>query len=409
MKNDKAFTVVELLSVLVILTIISLILTPHIVNIVTKVRNDINRRSVDGYGRAVEYAMAHYQLKNSKYPDEFDQLEIEYNGNNVVCETSRINYDYSIYLSGCKVNGRIVKDDKEIDGYYHYGELRLTNEEYVSLYGKNLEKAIANYYSEYDTYPQDYSLLKLDYIDKTVKCDVSINYDGKVYLTACNLDGEEVKDLNTDDGYYHYGNFVPSYVIGDEIIYKGIEFYVIKDSTTMSENVTLLKKEPLTVDEVNTYGGVGTENNHVNRYTKSSIGTAYNYNGYGGMTYYSSETCGYLEGVKITTGCTTDYMKSEIKYVVDAWALDELDLNDLSKDQTGYSARLITMDEYENIDATYSWRYSKSYNYWTMSPQGSSNIYVYRIYHNGNTLNSDIGTGGQYPVRPVINLRKSAI
>ena len=80
----------------------------------------------------------------------------------------------------------------------------------------------------------------------------------------------------------------------------------------------MLKAEPLTVLEVNTYG-VG----HINRYTSESIETAYDQNGYGGMAYYTSETCGFPNGSYTYAGCITDYSQSEIKYVVDAWASDK--------------------------------------------------------------------------------------
>ena len=44
--------------------------------------------------------------------------------------------------------------------------------------------------------------------------------------------------------------------------------------------------------------------------------TAENQNGYGGMVYYSSSTCGYPtagSGVGVSTGCTNDYKTSDIK------------------------------------------------------------------------------------------------
>ena len=124
----NAFTLIELIAVLVILAVISLIVAPFLLNTIRRVKDVANKRSVDGYGRAVEYAMASYQLEHLAYPDTFDKLEIEYKGNKVECKTNRINPDYSIYLSECKVNGKLVKNDKEIDGYYHYGILKMTNQ-----------------------------------------------------------------------------------------------------------------------------------------------------------------------------------------------------------------------------------------------------------------------------------------
>ena len=96
-----------------------------------------------------------------------------------------------------------------------------------------------------------------------------------------------------------YVNAYTEYKIGDIVPYNGMDFYVIKNSSSEKDSVTLLKAEPLTVEEVNQYGGVGTTNNHVNMYVTSDISAAYyqktyNMNGYGGMAYYSSETCGYV-------------------------------------------------------------------------------------------------------------------
>lgn len=208
MKKNKAFTLIELIAVLVILAIISLIVAPLILNIIRRVKDVANKRSVDGYGRAVEYAMASYQLEHLAYPDTFDKLEIEYKGNKVECKTNRINPDYSIFLSECKVNGRLVKDDKELDGYYHYGILKMTNQEYVDTYGKNLEDALKAYHDEHNEYPSDYTILELSNLDKVVSCDVDINPDGTVHLTKCKVGNEEVLDENDEDGYYHYGEIM---------------------------------------------------------------------------------------------------------------------------------------------------------------------------------------------------------
>ncbi len=77
--------------------------------------------------------------------------------------------------------------------------------------------------------------------------------------------------------------------------------------------------------------------------TASYYRNAFNNNGYGGMQYYSSETCGdtgipaYNGSTWVHTGCTNDYSKSEIKYVVDEWANANI-LNGL------FEARLITSD-----------------------------------------------------------------
>ena len=406
----NAFTLIELIAVLVILAVISLIVAPFLLNTIRRVKDVANKRSVDGYGRAVEYAMASYQLEHLAYPDTFDKLEIEYKGNKVECKTNRINPDYSIYLSECKVNGRLVKNDKEIDGFYHYGILKMTNQEYVDTYGKNLEDALKSYHDEHNEYPNDYTTLELPQLDKEVSCNVRINYDGSVYLTKCSVNEEEILDENTKDNYYHYGT--KKYGIGDEVEYNGIEFYVINNSNDASDSVTMLKKTQLSATEVNLYGGVGTENNHVNVYAPSCIGKAY---ATGGMAYYSSETCGYVNGETITSGCTSDYNLSDAKYVIDAWAFDKFKDQELVNDSTGYRARLLTVDELHN-----NLGYGNSNNandkvpkwinintaYWTMT--SSNNTVAYRILNNANISENWIYMYYN-TIRPVVTLKKSAL
>ena len=108
-KNKKsAFTLIELIAVLVIMAIIALIVTPLVMNIIRKARIAADKRSIDAYGRSIEYAIASYLLDNGRFPTDVSQLTIEYSGNQVVCETTQLNSDSSVYLTGCTVGGRSV-------------------------------------------------------------------------------------------------------------------------------------------------------------------------------------------------------------------------------------------------------------------------------------------------------------
>ena len=339
MKNKKAFTLIELIAVLVILAILALIVTPIVLNIVKHAKKSANKRSVDAYGKSIELAVANYLLDKGEFPTNISDLEIEYSGKEVICNISLLNEDSSVYLSECKVGNSDVKDKNTSDGWYHYGK-------------KTTYKA---------------------------------------------------------------------YKIGDEVTYNGINFYVIENSDENSDSVTLLKREPLTVAEVNKYG-VGHVN--VNVYSDYK-GTAYDDNGYGGMAYYSSSTCGYNGSKWIGTGCTTDYAKSEVKYVVDAWVLDKLKASDLKEDKTGYSARLITLDDladnlgygdngYGTIEMskngeTPSWVYNSNYWYWTMSQYEDSTSNVWHESSNGEVNYGESVSYYGGIVRPVITIKKSAI
>ena len=108
MKRNKAFTLIELVSVLVILAILALIVTPLVLNIIKKARTAADKRSIDAYGRSIELAVADYLLDTGNFPTSIEELTIEYSGDRVECETTKLNSDSSVYLSGCTVNSRTL-------------------------------------------------------------------------------------------------------------------------------------------------------------------------------------------------------------------------------------------------------------------------------------------------------------
>ena len=135
-------------------------------NIIRKARISADKRSIDAYGRSIELSIASYLLDTGTFPASVEQLTIEYTGDEVVCSTTQLNSDSSVYLSGCTVAGRNVD--------YSYGTDRTTS---------------------FSTYK--------------------------------------------------------SYSVGDEVSYNNVNYYVIAESGPNESTVTLLKVEPLTVEEVN--------------------------------------------------------------------------------------------------------------------------------------------------------------
>ena len=196
--KEKGFTLIELISTIVILGIVFTIVSVLVLGIVRSAKENAKKRNIDLYGKMVETAMAEYQSQNLKYPDKIEDLTIEYTGPKVECDIQRINPDHTIYLSDCKVNNKLVSK-------YHYGTLVLTDEEYVDKLGENIETAINKYYKQYNKYPINYRLLELPKLDKNVNCVSDINPNGTVYLTRCTVDGKAVKNKSEEDGYYHYG------------------------------------------------------------------------------------------------------------------------------------------------------------------------------------------------------------
>ena len=280
----------------------------------------------------------------------------------------------------------------------------------IDAYGRSIELAIAGYLLDNGTFPTSIEQLTIEYSGDEVVCSqTQLNPDSSVYLAGCTVDGRNID--------YAYGeNKIPvtydEYSIGDEIIYNNVEYYVIKDSSASEETVQLLKKEPLTVAEVNQYG-----EGHINRYTDSSVGTAYNSNGYGGMAYYTSETCGYVNSNYIDSLCTTDYEQSEVKYVVDAWKTAQA--------PQAIEARLITYDDltdnlgYEKKNegtihpssggTTPAWVYNSNYSYWTESQYNDSASSVWYVDFEGRIIDYRGYFSIGMVVRPVITLSKTNI
>ena len=114
-KNKKGFTLIELVAVLVIMAIIALIVTPLVMSIIRKAKIAADKRSVDAYGRSIELAIAGYLMDTGTIPTSISQLTIEYSGDEVVCSTTQLKSDSSVYLAGCTVAGRSTGD-------YTYGE-----------------------------------------------------------------------------------------------------------------------------------------------------------------------------------------------------------------------------------------------------------------------------------------------
>ena len=63
----KGFTLIELIAVLVLMAILALIVTPLVLNIIRKARVAADKRSIDAYGRSIEYAITGYLIDNGYF------------------------------------------------------------------------------------------------------------------------------------------------------------------------------------------------------------------------------------------------------------------------------------------------------------------------------------------------------
>ena len=175
LKRGKGFTLIELIAVLVIMAIIALIVTPLVMNIIRKARVAADKRSIDAYGRSIELAIAGYLMDTGTFPTQISQLTIEYSGSEVVCSTTQLNSDSSVYLTGCTVDGRSVD--------YAYGENKnSTPEPVVPTYtayqvGDHVSYNGVTYYviEDSDTTNDTVKLLKENPLTKTEMDNLNLN------------------------------------------------------------------------------------------------------------------------------------------------------------------------------------------------------------------------------------------
>ena len=205
----------------------------------------------------------------------------------------------------------------------------------------------------------------------------------------------------------------------------GSNWYVIKESRVADDYVVLMKEKIL-------YG-----NELIDDVTGKNYASDDNQEK---MTWYISDTCHYKgdyddgrtkkHGDTKTSGCTNNnrYENSRIKYFLENVYAKKIGEDNLSVDENGVKIRLITLEELEN---NLGWdnlssipRYSypqypprwvyKGFDYsnttccyYTMS--FNSNNGDVSVVHNDSGSIQNYPCGYSYGVRPVINLKKSAI
>ena len=222
MKN-KGFTLIELLAVFVILAIIALIAVPIVMNIVENSIVESRERSVELYASAIKNAVARKSLtSNSSLNGEFTSsedrkiltskllgttLNVEYDGDKVICSRVSIYEDGKIYLAGCSVNGEPVEGftygkkstvctiQRQNSGKYTIGDLVTCT----------MSKSIEQFYvlENADSSAQTIEMLAVKNINVTGVGDIiQMDNAGKIAFSTISSWSK------SDDIYNDYGNVI---------------------------------------------------------------------------------------------------------------------------------------------------------------------------------------------------------
>ena len=117
---NKAFTLVELLAVIVLLAIVALIATPVIDNVIDSSRQRANERSIEGYANAVANEYYNQQTGGGIPVIDSDFLaNVDTQGNEIKCENVLYSDDYQVVLNNCTVAEEIEQQYCYADGEHY--------------------------------------------------------------------------------------------------------------------------------------------------------------------------------------------------------------------------------------------------------------------------------------------------
>ena len=222
------------------------------------------------------------------------------------------------------------------------------------------------------------------------------------------------------------------YSIGDTVNYKNDSYYVIENSDSDTNYVTLLKAKPFTVDEINKYGQDENGELFINRNVINGDDPEkkiYEFpDGSGGVSFYNSDFCraeytwnvsSFKHNDSITNECKNTFEESDIKKLLDNWGANTFDSNDLIQ-VNDYKIRLLdSVDVYKNLN--YDWSKRKDYSphinvlEWFKPIPSNSSIWTMILIGNLNVnilIKDYISSDKVFSVAavdPVINLSKCSL
>ena len=383
--RKKGFTLIELLAVIVILAILALITVPIVLRLVNNARKDSAIRSAENYLDGVKKAVMNDSMNTES---EIDECIVQGDGN-IFCNDK---YPLTVEVDGKKPNsGTIAFANGTISDVtdLHFGKYWVNGE---------TNNLVANSKS----------------------------------TTENRADGE--------------------YLVGDKLTYKGDRYYVIAKSSSSQDYVVAMRMWPLSKDEIENNGIDNEGNSHINVFPSDTNyrGTVAESNDYGNVVWHSSTNCTESRNceiqqhcdewgscwdeevcneVKSYDSCPTSYDSSDIKVIVDNWAKNSLDLDDLVK-VGNYKARLVSNDDvvkslrfttennsnssvsgnplYFSSSKTPRWAKGLDFSYWTMNTDEDARKPSAALIANGGIGSVEMWSR-QATIRPVINLKKTAI
>ena len=406
MKKKNAFTLIELLAVIVVLAIIALIATPIVMNTIKNAKKGAAERSADSYIDAVETTVATSKLDSDGIPDGTytinedgnltgnglkEPLEIEMNGNKPTSGTITIK------------NGQVTKDSTMTIGGYDvkYNE---DNKKYEATEKGNTTpdtpKTYANGEVVYFNVTTGEKCTSSDYTETQSNIGVK---EGCMKFYAFNDDGKDKVNLILDHNTTATVEWISK---TDYVAAGGTESDYGNNGKNDKGPLTLLAQ--LKKDTAS-WKGTETPSNYTMDQTGQPSKAKYTID-------YSSYKARLITANEIAqiTGNTT-------------W--DEKNASSMFYFDTNTTTASNTCKSGNTTGCSYGWLYDrtsqtctkygclnnadsamKGYGYWTASSRAAYSIYAWDVYYDANVSSGYIvNYSNDFGVRPVITVLRSKL
>ena len=385
MKKRNAFTLIELLAVIVVLAIIALIATPIVMNTIKNSKKGAAERGAENYIKQVETAIATSKLDNKEVAD--GTYTIDQDGNITV--PSLPNGKLIIEMNGTKPTS---------------GKIKITN---GSVDQSSSNMTIGDYDVTYNPAKKTYEATEKGSTTTKTYSNGEVVYFNVTTGEKCSDYKETQSNTGTKTGCMKF------YAFNDD---GGSNVNLLLDHNTTAEvfwNLT-----------VSTASGPKEVLNQLKKDTALWQGTITPEN-------YSIDQSEQGSGVKYAVDYS-DYKArlitaQEVAQITGNTTWDEKTSNSIFYFDTNTTTESKTCKYGNTTGCKYGWLYDRTtddctkygclnnsdsdlstYGYWTVSSRADNSNYAWSVYYNGGTLtNGYVGGAHSHGVRPVITVAKS--
>ena len=410
MKKKNAFTLIELLAVIVVLAIIALIATPIVMNTIKNAKKGAAERSADSYVKQVETAVAEERLnKNEVLEGEY---QITSDGNLCRDKSASCSDDnkIKIEMSGTKpTSGKIKITNGSVDqtsSSMTIGDYDVTYNSTKKTY-EATEKGSTTPATPQPTKTYTNGEVVYFNVDNGTKCS---NYTetqsntgvkrGCMKFYAFNDDGKDTINLILD----HNTTATVAWISKEDYVAAGgTESYYGNNGKNDKGPLTLLSQLK---NDTKTWVGTVTPSNYTMDQTGQTSNTKYiiDYSSYKARLITANEIA------QITGNTTWDERTASSYYYLD------------SKTKTAST----TCTDGNTTGCQYGWLYDRTktsctesgclnnsdqttYGYWTASSRADSSISAWGVGSYGRVGSSIVSDSDTFGVRPVITVLKSKL